>query len=231
MPLNAMARLPPSLVTLKSMNPDCMGLAEMLTAQERESLRLSFLQGDLQTHILSLPISVKVAQCTSSARIEPWAVSACWRTAQSLVLYIKEWGWYKLLSNTFWDTQRAPKLDKLESPPMHCTSELIFLAPRKREASKAEFLYYFWDAASHSVCSVQIFGSLDGRDQRFNFQRSSQLVHRHQAKNALETSVRFHRMQVIALQRLGSYLLLCCPVLCRNAFNVALRSSLIFSCK
>jgi len=28
-----------------------------------------------------------------------------------------------------------------------------------------------------------------------------------------------------------TYLLLCCPVLCRNAFNVALRSSLIFSCK
>lgn len=27
------------------------------------------------------------------------------------------------------------------------------------------------------------------------------------------------------------YLLLCCPVLCRNAFKVARRSSLIFSCK
>lgn len=33
------------------------------------------------------------------------------------------------------------------------------------------------------------------------------------------------------LLKVDTHLLLCCPVLCRNAFKVALRSSLIFSCK
>lgn len=41
----------------------------------------------------------------------------------------------------------------------------------------------------------------------------------------------FPQLRKIEGLKLDTYLLLCCPVLCRNAFRVALRSSLIFSCK